>query len=110
MYKPCSFAREEYLCDSDVFEAEDITPNEYDKELSEFNDNAGDLAVELAYTRYALAKAELTIGTMEKDSIPCRLMEIDFQEGWAKFHVPNTVIGNGFHAGTAGINFSGVQG
>jgi len=42
-----------------VFEAKNI--DDAENELSEFNNDASDLAYELAYTRYALAKAESEI-------------------------------------------------
>ena len=50
------FDRQEYLAFEEVFEAgqlDDVT-----KELCEFSDDIEDMAYELAYTRYALAKAE----------------------------------------------------
>lgn len=50
------FDRQEYLVFEEIFEVgqlDDVT-----KELSEFNDDATDMAYELAYTRYALAKIE----------------------------------------------------
>ena len=51
-----SFDRKEYLSVSSVFENESL--DDVDDELSEFNDDATDMAYELAYTRYALAKTE----------------------------------------------------
>ena len=51
-----SFDREEYLSIASIFESgklDDVT-----NELSEFNDDPEDMAYELAYTRYALAKCE----------------------------------------------------
>ena len=50
------FDRQEYLAFDEIFEAgqlDDVT-----KELCEFSDDIEDMAYELAYTRYALAKAE----------------------------------------------------
>jgi len=50
------FDRQEYLAFEEVFEAgqlDDVT-----KELCEFSDDIEDMAYELAYTRYALAKVE----------------------------------------------------
>ena len=55
-YKPCQFDRSFYLKDSATFEASAV--EEADHELCEFNDDAEDLAFELAYTRYALARLE----------------------------------------------------
>jgi hypothetical protein len=51
-----TFDRSEYLKNTDVFE--DGKLDEADTELCEFNDHIEDIAYELAYTRYALAKAE----------------------------------------------------
>ena len=51
-----SFDRKEYLSVSSVFENESL--DDVDTELSEFNDDATDMAYELAYTRYAFAKIE----------------------------------------------------
>ena len=50
------FDRQEYLALEEIFEVgqlDDVT-----KELCEFSDDIEDMAYELAYTRYALAKAE----------------------------------------------------
>ena len=50
------FDRQEYLAFEEIFEVgrlDDVT-----KELCEFSDDIEDMAYELAYTRYALAKAE----------------------------------------------------
>jgi multidrug resistance efflux pump len=51
-----SFDRKEYLSVSSVFENESL--DDVNTELSEFNDDITDMAYELAYTRYALAKIE----------------------------------------------------
>ena len=50
------FDREEYLDAEEVFEAEAL--DIVDKELCEFNNDIENIAIELAYTRYELAKAE----------------------------------------------------
>jgi len=55
-YKPCNFRRQEYLENAELFEAVNIDTAEY--ELCEYNDDAEDLAFELAYTRYRVAKLE----------------------------------------------------
>ena len=50
------FDRQEYLALEEIFEVgqlDDVT-----KELCEFSDDIEDMAYELAYTRYALAKCE----------------------------------------------------
>ena len=50
------FDRQEYLAFEEIFEVgqlDDVT-----KELCEFSDDIEDMAYELAYTRYALAKCE----------------------------------------------------
>lgn len=59
MFEPCNFSRPEYLASAKEFEALEIT--DPDTELCQFSDDAEDLAIELAYTRYALAKAEKEI-------------------------------------------------
>ena len=53
------FNRSEYLSSGVEFEAGEVET--FDEELSEFNENPEDLARELAYTRYYLAKAESII-------------------------------------------------
>ena len=61
MYNPCQFNREEYLSYAEVFEGVNLDfPG---LELSEFNDDELELAFELAYTRYYLAKAEKLLAT-----------------------------------------------
>ena len=57
MYRPCQFDREDYLQYADKFETN--TFDDVETELSQFNDDLEDMAYELAYTRYQLAKAEL---------------------------------------------------
>lgn len=58
------FNREEYLDCSSEFE-EGIL-NDVEVELSEFSSDAEDLAYELAYTRYWLAKLELQLNQIKK--------------------------------------------
>ena len=66
MYKPCQFDREEYLLYAEVFEG--VNLDRPGLELDEFNEDAKDLAFELAYTRYYLAKAEkLLAASIEKE-------------------------------------------
>lgn len=55
-WKPCQFNRDEYLEHADLYEAVKI--DDATSELCEFNDDAEDLAIELAYMRYRLAKTE----------------------------------------------------
>ena len=57
-----SFSREEYLSVSSVFESESL--DDVSSELSEFNDDPEDLAYELSYTRYALAKVEQELAAL----------------------------------------------
>ena len=59
-----TFDRSEYLCNSDVFETDKL--DEVDSELCEFGDDIDDIAYELAYTRYELAKKEAEILNMEE--------------------------------------------
>ena len=57
-----SFSREEYLALEEIFEVgqlDDVT-----KELCEFSDDIEDMAYELAYTRYALAKVEQELAAL----------------------------------------------
>jgi len=58
-YKPCRYDRKDYLDNTSSFEAGNI--DDADTELCEFNEDAEDLAFELAYTRYRLAKLEAAI-------------------------------------------------
>jgi hypothetical protein len=58
-----SFSREEYLSVSSVFENE--TLDDIGSELSEFNEDVEDMAYELAYTRYALAKTERELAALK---------------------------------------------
>jgi len=61
-YRPCVFDRQEYLENgSDI---DDCT-----SEMCEFNDDAEDLAYELAYTRYALANAEVEVERLKKRNL-----------------------------------------
>jgi len=59
--KPCQFDREWYLEHAETFENLLEYPNE---ELCEFNNDPEDLAFELAYTRYYLARAEREIALL----------------------------------------------
>ena len=59
-----TFDRSHYLSNPDVFEARGL--EEVDHELCEFNDHIEDIAYELAYTRYALAKAEGKLHNIEE--------------------------------------------
>jgi len=59
-----TFDRSKYLSNPDVFEARGL--EEVDHELCEFNDHIEDIAYELAYTRYALAKAEAKLHNIEE--------------------------------------------
>ena len=43
------------------------------------------------------------------DTVRLRLWEVDFEEGWVKFRVPDHVMALGFHAGSVDVDFSGVQ-
>jgi len=58
-----NFRREDYLDESDYFESGDMP--DATEELCEFNNNAEDIAYELAYTRYALAKLEREVKGMK---------------------------------------------
>ncbi len=63
-YKPCSFNRDDYLEHAVQFEYVELDCCQ--NELTEFSDDAEGLAFELAYTRYALAKAEKSIIKLNK--------------------------------------------
>ena len=52
---------------------------------------------------------ELTADKNTNYCARCRLIELDFEENWVKFEVPQPVIDKGFHSGSVLINFSGVQ-
>ena len=62
------FSREEYLSVSSVFENE--TLDDIETELSEFNEDVEDMAYELAYTRYALAKTERELAALKAAAGP----------------------------------------
>ncbi|MFZ7126389.1 MAG: hypothetical protein ACOWWM_09590 [Desulfobacterales bacterium] len=55
-YKPCQFDRQYYLDNATAFETGSI--DDAEAELCEFSEDAEDIAFELAYTRYVLAKTE----------------------------------------------------
>jgi len=55
-YIPCQFSRADYLKHAQLFEA--IKIDDAENELCEFNNDAEDLAFELAYMRYRVAKLE----------------------------------------------------
>lgn len=67
--KPCTFNRQEYLECSDDFEKLKVIDTE-DNELTEFNHDAKSIALELAYTRYELAKAEQILNDIAKHFRP----------------------------------------
>ncbi len=56
MYKPCQFSRKDYLEYAEIFEAVKI--DDAENELCEFNNDAEDIAFELSYMRYRVAKLE----------------------------------------------------
>ena len=58
-YKPCQFDREAYIEHAETFE--NVELDDADEELCEFNEDPEDLAFELAYMRYYLARAEREI-------------------------------------------------
>ena len=58
-YKPCQFDRKSYLDHASLFES--VSIEDVEDELCEFNNDAEDLAFELAYTRYRVAKLEQSI-------------------------------------------------
>jgi hypothetical protein len=63
-YDPCNFDRNKYLVYEDIFESQKIT--DVDSELFEFRYDADDLAFELAYTRYRVAKLEAEIEILQQ--------------------------------------------
>lgn len=62
-----SFDREEYLSVSSVFDNE--TLDDIETELSEFNEDVEEMAYELAYTRYALAKTERELAALKAAAV-----------------------------------------
>jgi hypothetical protein len=58
-YKPCDFDRSEYLALSEMFE--ELKLDDVDLEKSEHNYDLEDIAYELAYSRYRIAKLEAGI-------------------------------------------------
>ena len=55
-YKPCQFSRRDYLKHANLFES--VSIDNVEDELCEFNNDPEDLAYELAYLRYRVAKLE----------------------------------------------------
>lgn len=55
-YIPCQFDRKSYLEYAKAFESVEL--DDAENELCEFNNDAEDLAFELAYMRYRVAKLE----------------------------------------------------
>lgn len=55
-YKPCNFRRQDYLEHREVFDS--VKLEDAQEELTEFSDDAEDLAFELAYTRFRVADLE----------------------------------------------------
>lgn len=55
-WQPCSFDRDEYLDGAENFESVSIADPE--PECCEFSDDLESIAIELAYTRYQVAKLE----------------------------------------------------
>ena len=69
MKKPCKFDRRDYLDQRDMFENLEI--EDADHELCEMNNDAEDLAFELAYTRFRVADLEqFIINGVELGYIP----------------------------------------
>lgn len=56
MYTPCVFERADYLSLSEQFESH--TLDDVESELREHNHDIQDIAYELAYSRYRIAKLE----------------------------------------------------
>lgn len=87
MWKPCQFDRESYL--EHKYEFENIEMDDFTYEMTEFNDDPEELAAELAYMRYRVAKLEKAICTYLREKI-----KTDFSsdeqaifsfESWANF-------------------------
>ena len=66
MYNPCQFERKDYLEYSDIFE--NVKLEAPDLELCEFSNDIEDIAFELSYTRYHLAKAERSLGNAVEET------------------------------------------
>lgn len=57
-WKPCDFDRKQYLADAAFYESTAVGIECITEEMSEFNDEADELALELAYSRYRIARLE----------------------------------------------------
>ena len=69
-YEPCVFEREDYLQNSEIFEG--LKLDDVENELSEHNHDISDIAYELAYSRYRIAKLEKIIKSAIKQNLVCR--------------------------------------
>ena len=70
MIDQCVFERADYLSLSEKFE--NGTLDDVESELSEHNHDIQDIAYELAYSRYRIAKLEKIIRSAIKQNIVCR--------------------------------------
>jgi len=95
------FDRSHYLSNPDVFEAKGL--EEVDHELCEFNDHIDDIAYELAYTRYALAKAEAKLHNIEEG---LNRLESFLMDGMARSIEPVNVDGEPMFALCAGVHIT----
>lgn len=109
MEKACSFDRDGYLSDKDLYEDGLLGKSDVDGELDEFGDDPFSLAVELSYTRYALSKVELKLKEIKSGFTKCDIDSLDFGKNYVQFEVPQSTMDKGFHAGSVMIDFSGVQ-
>lgn len=74
-YEPCIFEREEYLQHAEAFESLKI--DDVENELTEHNYDITDIAYELAYSRYRLAKLEKILRLVHKQSLVVQFIAKD---------------------------------
>lgn len=74
-YTPCLFEREVYLQQSEAFE--NLTLDDVEEELSEHNYDITDIAYELAYSRYRIAKLEKILRRVHKQALVLKTIAND---------------------------------
>lgn len=85
------------------------TPNSDGKIEIQFRENKNQNIS--AYVPFAELKAwvESVQKTEPTNQTECRLWELDLEDNWVKFEVPQAVMDKGFHGGAALIDFTGLQ-
>ena len=72
---PCNFEREVYLQQSEAFDS--LTLDDVEEELIEHNHDITDIAYELAYSRYRIAKLEKLLRQVHKQALAIKTIAKD---------------------------------